>query len=243
MFLTLSLNTYHFPICFWHYGIPLLLLLGCLCVRARNLWLFRFSQDFMRPISRFCTPGSILWVLEKTPRRIHGPSEEPTLASAIPSPPLAVPSGKVFPLLKDAIYSLVVSVNCWRMPFTVCYVHWIIKNALYGFLLSVNYWRIPFTVCYFQSGNYWKMPFTVCYFQPFIDWCCQKNKLSHGFDATFTRNAGTGCGTHRHASVPPLICMLNQIVSKSYAHARFHLEAETTVPIIVSLICMQTKRR
>ena len=111
----------------------------------------------------FAPRGPFCECSSRPPRRIHGPSEEPTLASAIPSPPLAVPSGKACQLLKDAMYSLVVSVNCWRMPFTVCYVHLIIKNALYGFLLSVNYWRIPFTVCYFQSGNYWRMPLTVSF--------------------------------------------------------------------------------
>ena len=100
----------------------------------------------------FALRGPFCEFSRRPPRRIHGPSEEPTLASAIPSPPLAVPSGKACQLLKDAIYSLVVSVNCWRMPFTVCYVHLIIKkctlrfstfsqllkDTLYGLLLSVR---------------------------------------------------------------------------------------------------------
>ena len=118
MFLTLSLNTYHFPICFWNYGIQLLLLLGYLCVRSRNLWLFRFSQDFMRPISCFCAPGSILWVLEQTP-----PEESMARAKSQPLRAqfhhhhwqcLRERSGQ---LLKDAIYSLVLSTNYWLMLF------------------------------------------------------------------------------------------------------------------------------
>ena len=125
MFLTLSLSTYYFPICFWNYGIQLLLLLGCLCVRARNLWLFRFSQYFMRPISRFCTPGSILWVLEKTPQtnpwpeRRANPCERnsiTTTGSAFGKGLSIVEGchlqfGSFSQLLKDALYGLLCSLN------------------------------------------------------------------------------------------------------------------------------------
>ena len=92
----------------------------------------------MRPISRFCTPGSILWVLEKTPQTNPWPERRanPCERNSVTTTGSAFGKG----------LSIVEGCHLQFGTFSQ-----LLKDALYGLLCSLNYWKMHFTVFYFQS--------------------------------------------------------------------------------------------